>query len=561
MTTSLRLGAIDLHRPPIDVLVDKTNAINTLNLVTSDFTLSAPIEEAGEDYDTKISLNPSAGSIWLNSIWVYYTRVSLESLMRVPSRVVTAGNALLYEILDAVNTAYGVYLQEADVEQAAIQYVEPLDPEGPGTVTITTRPTSVFYKGTFTIPVNNQGRQGLNTYDDEAVYYVQVASEGVDTLRAYNIRGEEVDTFEPFKGATFQVAEIQHFEMQPNGNLIVIGNFTYTTTNSFGEVTSFTRKLIKLNPSGEILETAAGNIYGANYPDVKRVFDHAVGSAYVIDPTNSIGGRPSLIHRFAADGSYDNAFTLGLGTPASHFAVHDAHIYVVRSADGTVIVTKHNKITGVIDNTFGPMVLTATAPIQVYAIAVDAEGIKLVVDLVEATRRASEPVLLNGTALWEPGPASAQWFSCLNFTLAGLPKPAVTYWRAGITTEFTGYLWSVEPVFALSGGWLVMPTATFHPYFGSESFIMISAAPDGEVIRSIGLDPMQAPRWRNVFGIEHIENGDIAVCGEVNCVGEDDEITVGTALALYNRLGEVSATLVTSSESGIMFKKVLGRVP
>lgn len=561
MTTSLRLGAIDLHRPAIDVLIDKINALNTMNLVSSDFTLSAPIAEVGEDYDTKISLNPTAGSIWLNAKWAYYSRVSLESLMRIPTRVVTAGNALLYEILDAVNAAYGVYLQESDIEQAAITYVEPSDPDGPGTVTITARATSVFYKGEFTIPVNTQGRQGLNTYDDEAIYYVLVNTNGMDSLRAYNIRGEEVDTFEPFKGATFSVSNVYHFELLANGNLLLLGEFVYTTTNTFGEVTEFTRKLIKLSPTGEFVETAAGNVYGANYPDIRRVFNDASGAVFAIDPTNAIGGRPSLIHRYTPEGAYDNTFTLGLGAPASHFALHGGFIYVGRVADGIVTITKHTAATGVIDATFGPIVLTANQSLQMYSMAVDAEGVKLLIDIPEGLRLANAPVKNNGVDLWEPGPATAHWFPCLNFTLAGLPKPAVTYWRAGVTGEFTGWMHAVRPVSALSGGWFVFPTGSFHPYYGSQSLILLSASPTGEVVRSIGLDPIQEPRWTDIHSIEHVENGDIAICGEAECVNEELELVTGTALALYNRLGEISATLVTSYEPNVVFKKAVGRVP
>ena len=72
MTTSLKLGAIDLQRPPLDVFIDKINAMNTLGLVPSDFTLSAPVEESGQTasgtYDTKISLIPTGltirGFLW-----------------------------------------------------------------------------------------------------------------------------------------------------------------------------------------------------------------------------------------------------------------------------------------------------------------------------------------------------------------------------------------------------------------------------------------------------------------------------------------------------------------
>lgn len=567
MTTSLKLGAIDLQRPPLDVFIDKINAMNTLGLVPSDFTLSAPVEESGQTasgtYDTKISLIPSAGSVWINAKWAYYTRVSLESLLRIPTRVVTAGNPFLYDILAAVNAAYGIYLQEADVEQAAIEYATPEDTSGPGTVTITARPTSVFYTGEFTIPVNTQARQGLNTYDDEAVYYVQVDSETADTIKAYNIRGEVVDSFVAFKGATFSVCDIRHFEMLNNGDLVVIGDFVYTTTNGFGETVENTRKLIKLNPVGDIIDSAAGNVYGANYADVKRTFDKASGAVYVLDPTNSIGGRPSLVHRFNPDGSYDNLFNLGLNNPASSFCLFGADIYVATPVLGKIHVTKHNKTTGVIDATFGPVVVSGymDAPLQIYAIAADAEGLKVVVDLVDGVRRASEPLNNNAVPMWEPGPSTAQWFNFLIFTLQGQPKPATKYWQAGLTPEFTGYLWFSEPSYALSGGWMVAPVVTFHPYYGSQSWIMVSSSPDGEVVRSVGLDPKQAPRWKNVQSVEHIENGDIVVSGEVETIGDNLEIVTGNAIALYNRLGEISTTLVVDTTPGITFKKVAGRVP
>lgn len=561
MTTSLKLGAVDLHREPIEVLIEKINALNTLQLNPADFTLGPPVAEAGVDYDTKISLIPTVGSVWINSKWAYYTRVTLESVMRVPTRVVTAGNALLYDILDAVNTAYGIYLQEADVEQATIEYVTPADPNGPGTVTITARPTSVFYKGEFTIPVNTQASQGLNTYDDEAVYYVLAQEAGLDTIKAFNIRGEAVDGFVAFKGATFEVSSVHHFEMLNNGDLMVIGDFVYTTTNGFGETTQHTKKLIKLNPTGEIIDSAAGNVFGANYPDISRLFDKTDGAAYVIDPLNSIGGRVSLVHRFAADGTYDNTFHLAVNSPVSHIAVHGAYIYAVTSNEGVITISKHSKTTGVVDATFTPIVLSGQSPLQLFCIGVDEEGIKVVVDFTEASRTASQPLMFNGAPLWTPGPASSEWFRCLNFTLTGAVKPATVHWRAGITPEFSGSVNELRAVFALSAGWMVLPTYSHHPYYGTQNVMLISAAPNGEMVRSPGNDPKQIPRWFDIQAIQHVENGDIAVCGRSWVVDDNLEIVQGTQLALYNRLGEVSTTLVTSSATDVVFKKVFGRVP
>lgn len=560
MTTSIQLGAIDLHRPAIDVLIDKINAINTLSLVSSDFTLGPPVAEAGEDYDTKISLIPSAASIWLNAKWAYYSRVSMESVMRIPTRVVTGGNALLYDILDAVNSAYGVYLQEADVEQASITYVNGADTSGPGTVEITARSTSVFYKGTITIPVNTQSRQGLNTYDDEAIYYVLAQIGGKDTVVAYNTRGENVETFTGFRGATMDVSNVHHFEMLPNGDMLLIGEFEYQMVNGFGETIEYVRKLIKLNPQGNIIDSAAGNVYGANYPNIKRKFEKVTGAVHVIDPLNEIGGRPSLIHRFNPDGTYDNNFSLGLGAPATHFAVHDGFIYVARNVAGVINVTKHNSTTGVVDDTFAPISLSGVAPLAMYSMAADAQGLKLVVDAVEATRSAFEPVMNNGVELWAPGPSTASWFPCLNFTLEGLPASGNIYWRAGLGSEFVGQMVLSDPVDALSSGWLVAPSVSFHPYYGRQSFCLISFSPGGEVVRSVGVDPKQNPIWLNVKSIEHVENGDIAVCGEVECLNNELEVTNGTALALYNRLGELSTTLVTVF-GGEVFKKAFGRVP
>lgn len=563
MTASVQLGKIDLHQPPLEVLIAKINAINSMDLKSTDFTLSAPVVDVGTDalgrsWDTKITLNPSVGSVWIKALPVTYSRAALQDLMRVQSPVQTAGNAMLYEILDAVNAAYGIYLQEADVEQAVINYVESTDHQGPGTVEIVTRPTSVFYKGSMTIPVNTQARQGLNTYDDEAVYYVLARASGKDTVMAFNIRGEPVETFTAFKGATFSMSNVKHFEMQNNGNMVLIGDFTYTTTNSSGQSTEHIVKLIKISPMGDILETASGNIFGATYAGLQRVFDNATGAMYALDPTNLIGGRASMVHRFLPDGTYDNNFNMGAGGIATHIAFHDGFVYAVRQAAGVATITKHNALTGAADNTFGPLALSlAQGPLSLYAIAADANGIKVLVD----STPASTPVRRNGVPIWTPGPASADAFPSLTFTLQGENKPGSIYYRPGYEQEFVGPFSQTTLAKTLSSGWLVFATVGCHPYYGTMCQQLISASPEGEIVRSPGFDPKQAPRFIQINDIQHIENGDIAAVGTSWCVGTDMELTKGTALALYNRLGEVSATLVANHATGVEFKKVFGRVP
>jgi hypothetical protein len=185
----------------------------------------------------------------------------------------------------------------------------------------------------------------------------------------------------------------------------------------------------------------------------------------------------------------------------------------------------------------------------------------LVIDLAEDLRRASEPILLNNEPLWSEAPYSVQWSPCINFTLDGLINPENVYWQAGISHEFIGNIWQDNPLSCLAAGWLVVPTVGVHPYYGTQGYNMLSFAPNGEPVRSLGPDPKQSPRWKTIHCLRRIENGDIAVCGEVETIDEYLELTTGTALALYNRLGEVSTTLVTSAEPSTMFKNVFGRVP
>lgn len=355
MATSLyESGVIDFSQPPKEVLFERFNAINGTDYSPDDFVLSEIEVVIGPNYDTLVRAMPVLTSQWSKGFPIYYSRVMLSEQMQHVAEVPTNGETNLYGILDTINAAYGIYLTEADVQDAIISYNDPQDPTGTGSVQIVARATSIFFIGTMVIPVNNTVSHGIATYDDELVHYLAVSEPGVtgkDVILCRDALGQTVQNFSFGQNLIWTSSTITHFFQKPDGSMIVTGNFTYQVPVSMPNPGTYTNKVLFLNSRGELISGTAGDLFGINYFGLKYVEAFEQDRIYAIDVQNSIGGNAHGLFAFKANGDFDSDFVPALTRRVDAVVAYKDWVYVSeRNGDGCNI--RRLNLDGSIDATF-----------------------------------------------------------------------------------------------------------------------------------------------------------------------------------------------------------------
>lgn len=434
-------GALDIARPPKEVLIERVNAINATQYHPDQFELAPVVVEAGTNYNTSIWVMPVASSQWSTGFKVYYSRVRLQDAMMHLAEVNTAGSANLYSILEAVNAGYGIYLTEADVLDASVTYTDPQNPAGAGTVVITARNTSVFFTGTITIPVNNTVAHGISTYSDELLHFAALRSNGTDTIIAFNELGEQSQNYQFMRGTTIVTSMIKTMWKRPDGTLLITGAFTYTTTNEFNEVVSHNDKILALDRFGAITSASAGNLYGVNYIGLEYIPDFANDRVYVIDALTSIGGNTHGLHLYHENGSYLNFYQPSLAGKVVGVAPHLNKAYVITQVGTANPMIQRLELNGDVDPLFTPVELpfpSGRAGIDVCRVAaVSANDQGIAVALYAETVNGEIPWSEYSANQNPTGIAVPVLFidhNGLKINAVGAPSPLLTSNRVGVAT-------------------------------------------------------------------------------------------------------------------------------
>lgn len=90
---------------------------------------------------------PVTTSQWSDGFEIFYKRIDLNAAMAHGAEVQTSAAANLYDILPAINTAYGLYLTTSDVFDDPITYSDPTDKTKVATVDIQHAPPAFSSKG------------------------------------------------------------------------------------------------------------------------------------------------------------------------------------------------------------------------------------------------------------------------------------------------------------------------------------------------------------------------------------------------------------------------------
>ena len=156
--------ALNIKQEPKNVIFDRFNALNALQLNPDDFLLS-PVEafnDAQRKTNTRVLASPVVDSSGYNAFHIYYNRMDIAEVFdRINLEVKSTSLDKLVEILDMVNVELGIYLLPDDIEDTDIIYDDPSDKTLRATVDVIVQPTSYLFTGNHTLVLNER----INPYD------------------------------------------------------------------------------------------------------------------------------------------------------------------------------------------------------------------------------------------------------------------------------------------------------------------------------------------------------------------------------------------------------------
>jgi hypothetical protein len=143
---------IDITKPATELLIEQFNVLNDTNLNHNDFlfSLPEPASVPSTDINTKVVLTPKVSSGYYTNREFYYTRIDVAQLFNNDKVEITytEDDENLSDIIDQINTKYGIYLQASDyIDVPLPDYAELATNPNPS-IAVAINPESYIYVGT-----------------------------------------------------------------------------------------------------------------------------------------------------------------------------------------------------------------------------------------------------------------------------------------------------------------------------------------------------------------------------------------------------------------------------
>lgn len=558
--TILNLTVLDISKPAKEVLIDKLNAANSLNLQPNDFVMGAPEVQVNPNYDTKIVLAPTTSSQWYESLSIFYKRIKLQEVFEVNLKAFTTGvETTLEEILPLINATYGIYLTPDDVEPATIVFSNPAVLTSGGTVAVVAKTTSPLFHGNKTIQINVTNVEGPAIYEDNQTYFAVVSDTGVDSVKAFNSLGLQLDTFNYLDNSVLHSSLIKKMVHWPNNDIMVIGDFDYSHTDSFNVTTRYQHKLVRMNSRGRLNGVSAASRFGVEfnlryYPDAKN------GFVYVLDATNQIGGNLHGLHRYLEDGTYDNAFAAAAVTAAPSIILdmttdEDGNVFIAYGDAGNIKVKKLLP-TGADDVTPEVTIDLAMESADVADMAASVDGIFVRLKM-PANRTKQNVITLNGVELWDPDVVSSEgrWIEILKINLDMTPDMDFNPYHndrganaLGIADQ-SGY--NVANSLCPISGFISYVALTVSPLTGFERPCTVSLAAADARHQGITGHYYDDLHWDRIEGTAPNATNEAMVWGTYRPLNQSGFSAAESIIALYSRGGDMPQVVVELNGSTI----------
>lgn len=147
--------ATDFTKSASQILIDLINESNATSLTVADVTFSAPVVEASGTRNTGITITAVANSGYTGFRDLTYDRVDLAAVPGSRSNVFHLGSAATaWDLLPAINAAYGINLTSDDVENDPMPAFSGTDPQEAEPFTLRAKAGSLVYRGSVLLSID-----------------------------------------------------------------------------------------------------------------------------------------------------------------------------------------------------------------------------------------------------------------------------------------------------------------------------------------------------------------------------------------------------------------------
>lgn len=310
--------ALDINKTAQEIIIDKVNAVNGLQLNFDDFVFEDPQVYSGTLYpqaNTSVKIVPKTTSQFYNDFTVYYKRMAIADILDNDEISISRDSAdNLSDLIDAINLAYNIHLVADDYYDSPIAAADPLDPNAEVPVMFTCQVTSFLFTGSYMLTLNRVATQPVAPILESADVYI-VLDQPYEAIHKSNIvcktsLGESVTNFVFMRNCnTISKVKInEQFRIKDLG-IVLIGDFEFNA-NLTGTAQDYITNCVLMSPQGKIL-SVMNNLFGAdNFNSFIKCSDSQLKYLYVIDPTDTLGSEVTQLYRYTENGALDNGFSL-----------------------------------------------------------------------------------------------------------------------------------------------------------------------------------------------------------------------------------------------------------
>lgn len=350
---------LDIQKNSKEILLDYINQENNSDLLLDDFVFDTPqsITVTASGKNTKIKLSAKETSTYYGFREIFYKRLNFSDIFNNEKTPLINKTALkLSELIPNINNLYGINLTEDDYIEADVPLFDYSDPDKTRIVTISSKPDSILFTGSYDFVLNSKIAVPIDDGNISRIFYIhQTGYSSIDykkTILSITNIGTVNENFSLLSNAiTVPTFNVSRMLLKNNGEIVLLGDFTLTYTDSNQISNNVIAKTLLLNDDGSVKSHYIDFLYNQNL-EINYIENSLVEFKYVIDPTLNLSANH--VYRYSEDGLLDTTYeTTGIGyAPVIITLCNDGRLYTV-----SPIVDKEYRIdrllpNGELDSTF-----------------------------------------------------------------------------------------------------------------------------------------------------------------------------------------------------------------
>lgn len=351
--------SLTLNKSPADILFQLINAANQTNYKSSDFTLSDPIQVKPESDPaiTQITMQPTNTSMIFGSTTLTYNRFDISKILSSKQfQILALTEKNLSDIINEVNTDYGINLTSDDFVDIALPVIDQLNPNVTRFVTVTINPNSIMYYGSYNLQLGSRYIEELPVGTTVVKKFIFISGlllvDYNKTVISINSDGTTNASF----NFLINVSDVTSFTADTliktnDDNFTLLGSFAFKFIDPSGAVQSFNGNSFVFNSSGVVTKVSVNRLFDS-YPNIAYTQNDKIPYTYVIDQSlaNNLQSQSYFsssttpgngVLRFTNDGKVDPTYCPGnLNTPSINYTPS-----FIRLTDDGKLYTVSNPLT------------------------------------------------------------------------------------------------------------------------------------------------------------------------------------------------------------------------